>query len=74
MLIKYYSKIGDVDIKDSLKHLIWGALLWMILQIMFTLMIKIVLMWHVCFHTSLTSSFFIFLHKFINNKHVSHAW
>lgn len=30
MLIKYYHNIDDVDIGGSLKHLIWGALLWMV--------------------------------------------
>ena len=26
MLIKYYRKIGDVDIGDALKHPMWGAM------------------------------------------------
>jgi len=27
VLNKYYCKIGDVDIGDPLKHLMWGAML-----------------------------------------------
>jgi hypothetical protein len=32
VLIKYYRKIGDMDIGDPLKHPMLGALLWMVLH------------------------------------------
>jgi len=31
MFNKYYRKIGDVDIEDPFKHIMWGALMWMVL-------------------------------------------
>jgi len=33
MLIKYYSKIDDVDIRGPLKHPMQSALLWIVLTV-----------------------------------------
>ena len=35
VLIKYYRKIGDMDIMDPLKRTMLGALLWMILSLLY---------------------------------------
>jgi len=35
---KYYRKIDDVVIRDPLKHPIWGAMLWMVLEFIYKCM------------------------------------